>query len=118
MGRHGNGSGGCGHERGPRPVPLQPEDLFEVINYAMDFTIEPVVRGELALLLELIRELARFEKLEHEVQTTVELLEKSIFGPNPAAGALLPKNGQDVAGYAIYYFTFSSFVGNNAIWLD
>ncbi len=84
----------------------------------MDFTIEPVGRGELPLLLELIRELARFEKLEHEVQTTVELLEKSMFGPNPAAGALLAKNGQDVAGYAIYYFTFSSFVGKKGIWLD
>ena len=84
----------------------------------MQFTIEPVGRGELALLLKLILELARFEKLEHEVQTTVELLEKSIFGPNPAAGALLAKSGQNVAGYAIYYFTFSSFVGKKGIWLE
>jgi GNAT superfamily N-acetyltransferase len=84
----------------------------------MEFTITPVERGELDQLLGLILELARFEKLEHEVQTTVELLEKSMFGPTPAAGALLAKSGRELAGYAIYYFTFSSFVGKKGIWLE
>jgi GNAT superfamily N-acetyltransferase len=84
----------------------------------MEFTITPVERGELDQLLGLILELARFEKLEHEVQTTVELLEKSMFGPTPAAGALLAKSGRELAGYAIYYFTFSTFVGKKGIWLE
>jgi GNAT superfamily N-acetyltransferase len=88
------------------------------LNCAMEFTITPVERGELDQLLGLILELARFEKLEHEVQTTVELLEKSMFGPTPAAGALLAKSGGELAGYAIYYFTFSSFVGKKGIWLE
>jgi GNAT superfamily N-acetyltransferase len=84
----------------------------------MQFTIEPVTRGELPVLLELIRELARFEKLEHEVESTVPLLEKSFFGPNAVAGAFLAKKGGAVAGYAIYFFTFSTFVGRKGIWLE
>lgn len=84
----------------------------------MQFTIEPVTRADLPLLLELIRELARFEKLEHEVESTVPLLEQSFFGPTAAAGALLAKTREAVAGYAIYFFTFSSFVGRKGIWLE
>jgi len=84
----------------------------------MVFTIGGVKPGELPDLLALIKELASFEKLEDEVESTVELLNDSFFGPTPAAGALLARNGQDLAGYAIYFFTFSSFVGRRGIWLE
>jgi GNAT superfamily N-acetyltransferase len=84
----------------------------------MDITIAPATPGEVPSLLELIRELARFEKLEHEVETTVELLHQALFGPQPAAGALLARCDGEVAGYAIYFFTFSSFVGRAGIWLE
>ncbi len=70
------------------------------------------------MLLELIRELARFEKLEHEVEATPELLNRALFGPQPAAGAVLALCNGEPAGYAIYYFTFSSFVGRAGIWLE
>ena len=84
----------------------------------MDITIASVVPAEVPLLLELIRELARFEKLEHEVETTPGLLHQALFGPQPAAGALLARCDGEVAGYAIYFFTFSSFVGRAGIWLE
>lgn len=84
----------------------------------MQFIINPVLPQELPLLLELIRELARFEKLEHEVEATPEHLKESFFGSKPVAGALLARHNQDLAGYAIYFFTFSSFVGRQGIWLE
>ena len=84
----------------------------------MEFTIDPVKPNELTGLLELIRDLARFEKLEHEVEATVEDLEQSFFGPKPVAGALFARRDQELAGYAIYFFTFSSFVGRPGIWLE
>jgi len=84
----------------------------------MDASIAPLARSEVPILLELIRELARFEILEHEVQATVESLEDSFFGSKPAAGALLARCDGEVAGYAIYFFTFSSFVGRAGIWLE
>jgi GNAT superfamily N-acetyltransferase len=84
----------------------------------MEFTIAPATPAELPALLELIRELARFEKMESEVAATEELLHAALFGPQPAAGALLAHCDGAVAGYAIYYFTFSSFVGRAGIWLE
>jgi GNAT superfamily N-acetyltransferase len=84
----------------------------------MDFTIAPATPADVPLLLELVRELARFEKLEHEVEATVESLHQALFGPQPMAGVLLARGDDGVAGYAIYFFTFSSFVGRAGIWLE
>ncbi len=84
----------------------------------MDMTIAPVTPAEIPSLLELIRELAQFEHLEHELEATVESLNQSFFGPEPAAGALLARCAGDTAGYAIYFFTFSSFLGRRGIWLE
>ena len=84
----------------------------------MEFNITPVVSHDMGGLLELIRELARFERLEHEVQATEESLHNSFFGPQPSAGAFLARCGDDLAGYAIYFFTFSSFIGRCGLWLD
>jgi GNAT superfamily N-acetyltransferase len=88
------------------------------LDLRMDFTIAPVQRCELPLLLELIRELARFEKLEHEVEARVEDLDQSFFGAKAVAGALFARCNQELAGYAIYFFTFSSFIGRAGIWLE
>jgi GNAT superfamily N-acetyltransferase len=84
----------------------------------MDINIAPVTSAEVPLLLELIRELARFERLEHEVEATAESLHQSLHGPQPAAGALFAHCDGQAAGYAIYYFTFSSFAGRAGIWLE
>ena len=84
----------------------------------MDITVAPVTAAEVSKLLELIRELARFERLENEVEATTELLHQALFGPQPAAGALFARCDGEVAGYAIYFFTFSSFVGRAGIWLE
>lgn len=81
-------------------------------------TITPLSRNEVPELLELIGELARFEKLEQELQATVGVLENSFFGPQPAAGAFLARCEGKLAGYAIYFFTFSSFIGRAGIWLE
>src|ERR1700743_2787095 len=81
-------------------------------------TITPVTRAEVPALLELIRELARFEKLEHAVEATVDVLENSLFSPQPPAGALLARCDGQVAGYAIYFFTFSRFICRGGIWLE
>lgn len=81
-------------------------------------SITPLQPNEIPVLLELIVELARFERLEHEAKATADSLREAFFGPKPAAGALLAWNGGQPAGYAIYFFTFSSFVGRRGIWLE
>jgi GNAT superfamily N-acetyltransferase len=84
----------------------------------MEFKIDAIRTEDLPELLALIRELARFEKLEHEVEATVESLNEAFFGPQPAAGALIARQGGEAVGYAIYFHTFSSFVGRKGIWLE
>jgi len=84
----------------------------------MDLSINQIIRDEVPNLLELIRELARFERMEEEVEATVETLTESLFGPKPVAGALIGRVKGELAGYAIYFFTFSSFIGRPGIWLD
>jgi GNAT superfamily N-acetyltransferase len=84
----------------------------------MDDLIDQATPDEVPALLELIRELARFEDLEHEVESTVESLRKALFGPQPVAGGLLARCDTELAGYAIYFFTFSSFIGRQGIWLE
>jgi GNAT superfamily N-acetyltransferase len=84
----------------------------------MKFSINQIGRDEVSGLLELIRELARFEKLEHEVEATVDSLRESLFGTEPVVGALIGRVEDELAGYALYFFTFSSFVGRPGIWLE
>jgi GNAT superfamily N-acetyltransferase len=84
----------------------------------MRVEISKVTRKRIPALLKLIRELARFEKLEHELEATPKLLRSAFFGPNPVAGALLVDCEGKLAGYAIYFFTFSSFVGRPGMWLE
>jgi GNAT superfamily N-acetyltransferase len=80
--------------------------------------IKPVTPAEIPALLDLIRDLARFERLEHEMEATLESLRESLFGPNPSVGALLARENDVIAGYAVYFFTFSSFLGRHGLWLE
>jgi GNAT superfamily N-acetyltransferase len=80
--------------------------------------INAVTRSEVPVLLELIRELAQFERLAHEVEATAASLENALFGPQAVAGALFARCDGKLAGYAIYFFTFSSFLGRAGIWLE
>ena len=84
----------------------------------MDIAVAPITAEEIPTLLEMLRELAQFEKIEHELVATPEALRHSFFSPQPAAGALLARCDGAVAGYAIYFFTFSSFLGRAGIWLE
>ena len=84
----------------------------------MVFTISDIKPSEVPALLVLICELAKFERLEQEVEATVESLDKALFGDPPAVRALLARYNGEAVGYALYFFTFSSFVGRAGLWLD
>jgi GNAT superfamily N-acetyltransferase len=66
----------------------------------------------------MIRELAEFERLTHELEVTAASLREALFGERPVAGALLARVDGHVAGYAVYYRTFSTFVGRAGVFLD
>jgi GNAT superfamily N-acetyltransferase len=74
--------------------------------------------GDIPLLLELFRELAEYEHLEDELHATHERLYDALFGTRPAAEALIAERGAEVAGYALFYPTFSSFLAIQGVWLE
>jgi len=81
-------------------------------------TVRPARPADVPLLLALFRELAEYEHLEHELCGTEELLSEALFGERPAAEALIAERGPEVAGYALFFTTFSSFLAIQGIWLE
>lgn len=84
----------------------------------ISFTINPATESDVPFLLAMIRELAEFEHLAHELETTAGSLREALFGDHPVAAALLARVGEAVAGYAVYYRTFSTFVGRAGVFLE
>jgi GNAT superfamily N-acetyltransferase len=83
-----------------------------------NFTIRPARPNDARDLMWMIRELAQFETLEHELETTERSLRHWLFGVHPAAAALIATMDGMRIGYAIYFHTFSSFVGRPGIFLE
>jgi len=83
-----------------------------------DVTIRPATPDDVPTILALIGELAEYERLAHEVATTVESLHRSLFGPRPAAEAVIAESDGQAVGYAIYFTSFSSFTGRPGIYLE
>lgn len=83
--------------------------------------IRPALPGDVPDLLALIRALAEYEKLTHLVVTDEAALSAALFGPQPAAEALIAldagQSGQ-VAGFALFFHTFSTFLGRRGLWLE
>jgi GNAT superfamily N-acetyltransferase len=82
------------------------------------FTINPATISDVPTLLTLIRELAACEQLAHRLEVTPGSLRAALFGERPVAGALLARVDDFPAGFAVYYHTFSTFVGQPGIFLD
>ena len=82
------------------------------------FTINSASESDVPVLLAMIRELAEFERLAHELEVTADSLRAALFGERPVAAALLARVGDKPAGYAVYFQTFSTFVGRPGIFLD
>jgi GNAT superfamily N-acetyltransferase len=80
--------------------------------------IDNAIEADIPILLEMIRELAAFEHLQQELEVTSASLRDALFGKCPVAQALLARVGEEPAGYAVYYRTFSTFAGRPGIFLD
>jgi GNAT superfamily N-acetyltransferase len=80
--------------------------------------IRPAARDDAPLLLELIGELAEYERLHDEVVLDTALLERHLFGERPVAEAVLAEVDGQTAGYALFFPTFSTFLGRPGIWLE
>lgn len=70
------------------------------------------------LILQLVRELADYERLLHEVEASVALLQAHLFGQQPRAEALIAEADGEVAGFALFFHNFSTFLGRPGLYLE
>lgn len=82
------------------------------------YTIKAATVGDVPVLIMMIRELAEFEHMQNELELTESSLQDALFGPVPVASALIGLFNGAPAGYAVYYRTFSTFVGRPGIFLE
>jgi GNAT superfamily N-acetyltransferase len=83
-----------------------------------ELEIRGAAEDDVPLLLSLIKELAEYERLSHEVAATEDALRDSLFGEPRVAEALLAYLGDEPAGFALFFHNFSTFLGKPGIYLE
>ena len=83
-----------------------------------ELTIRPPRAQDVPLILQLIRELAEFENLAHQVVATENSLRESLFGSRRVAEALVGLWSGEMVSYAIFFDTFSTFLGKPGLYLE
>ena len=83
-----------------------------------NYKIRPAELDDVPEIFVLIKELADYERLLDEVVATEELLEETLFGENSKVEVLLAYNANQVLGFALYFHTFSTFLGRPGIYLE
>ena len=81
--------------------------------------LRPARPDDLDEICSLIDDLAAYEQLEHEVVYCRDQVQQQLFGLEPSAHVLIAETeGGAVAGMALWYRTFSTFLGASGIWLE
>lgn len=83
-------------------------------------TLREATANDVEIIGALIKGLAEYEQLGHEVQWTIEELRDALFGSGSTTSVTLAMddNTGEVAGFALWYPTFSTFRGDRGIWLE
>jgi len=84
----------------------------------LSVTIRPGERTDVAVIAELIRGLARYERLEGEVSMTEAGLEATLFGSRPYAETLIAESDGKAVGFALFFHNYSTFLGKPGIYLE
>lgn len=79
--------------------------------YRMEIKIRQGKKEDLPRVLELIKELALYERAPHEVINTVEKMEEDGFGVNPIYGFFVAERGTTIIGISLYYWRYSTWKG-------
>jgi GNAT superfamily N-acetyltransferase len=80
--------------------------------------ITPATIRDVPLILQFIRELAEYEQLAGACVAVEEDLREHLFGPNAVAHAVLAFVGDEPAGFALYFFNFSTFLARPGLYLE
>lgn len=80
--------------------------------------IVPAEVADVPVILGMIKALAEYEQLTHEVVATEDDLRQSLFGPRPAGEVVLAYAGETPIGFALFFHNFSTFLGRRGLYLE
>lgn len=83
-----------------------------------NITIRNAVCNDAELIMEFIKGLAVYEKLEHEVVGSVADIRRTLFGEQPAAEVLIAELDGQAAGFALFFTSYSTFLAQAGIYLE
>jgi GNAT superfamily N-acetyltransferase len=81
-------------------------------------TLRAATAADVPQILAFIRGLAEYERLLHEVVATEEAMRQALFGPRPYAEVVLAEDDGVPVGFALFFHTFSTFLGQPGIYLE
>ena len=93
-------------------------DNQQGMKMSADFEIRPARVDDVPVILELIRDLATYERAPDEVTATEEQLVDVLFGERPAAEVLLAFEGKSPVGFAVFFYNFSTWLGRPGLYLE
>src|SRR5882724_7417943 len=88
------------------------------MNISSDFQIRPARVDDVPTILQLIGDLATYERAPDEVVATEEQLVDVLFGERPVAEVLLAYEGELPVGFAVYFYNFSTWLGRPGLYLE
>ncbi len=85
---------------------------------AVALRIVTATKSDVPLILEFIRELAAYERHLDRVEATEARIRETLFGDEPAASVIFAFDGDRPVGFAVFYFTYSTFAGLPGLYLE
>ena len=91
---------------------------MNVVVKKPQITVRRATAADSALVLDFIQQLARYEKLEHQCIASADQIRETLFGPQPRAESLLAFADGQPAGFAVYFYSYSTFLAKYGIYLE
>jgi GNAT superfamily N-acetyltransferase len=85
---------------------------------ATEFIVKGATPDDIPAIHAMIAALAQYEKLAHLCVASEADLAAALFGPRPAAEALIARAGDEAAGFALFFHSYSTFLGRRSLWLE
>lgn len=83
-----------------------------------ELSIKKATVADAALILKFVKELAHYEKAEHEVIATEADIKSSLFGQDSTTNAVICSINDEPIGFAVYFFNYSTWLGKRGIYLE
>ena len=84
----------------------------------MSISVRPARPQDASLIYSLVRELADYERLTHEVDSTQEQIAAALFGPQPRLFCDIAEWDGEAVGFALWFLNFSTFRGKHGLYLE